>query len=163
MATEPYRLEAVLTLRQRAEDDAKAVLAEKLRALRAEEQELQKRKDDLVAHQKMRAAWMVEAMKEAQKGGNAAEIQRAFRYGERLREEEIDLKERIPPQAEKVGEAQREVDVARGVLVEAQKQKKAIEQHKEQWLLEKKKAREAREEVALDEIAQTIHDRGRRE
>jgi flagellar export protein FliJ len=159
---EPYRLEAVLTLRQRAEDAAKEELARKLQALRKEQQELQKRKDDLTAHQRKRAEWMKEEAKKFAKGAAAVKVQRAGRFGERLREEEIDLKERIPPQQEKVEQAQAEVDLARAALVEAQKQKKAIEQHKDNWLLEKKKVREAREEVAMDEIGQTIHDRARR-
>src|SRR5437870_4919540 len=135
---EPYRLEAVLTLRQKAEDEAKAELARKVKALKVEEDELQKRKEALIAHQRKRAEWMKTQAEEARRGGTAAEIQRAGRYGERLREEEIDLKERIPPQQERVQAALAEVDRARAALVEAQKQKKAIEQHKEQWLLEKK-------------------------
>src|SRR6476659_4226743 len=105
MPAEPYRLEAVLTLRQRAEDDAKEELAKKLRALKAQEDELQKRKDDLKAHQKKRADWMRDQSKKDARHQSAADVQRAGRYGERLRDEEEDLKERIPPQQEKVNAA----------------------------------------------------------
>src|SRR6266581_7377633 len=107
---ELYRLEAVLTLRQKAEDEAKEVLAQKLKALRVEEDALAARKEALAAHQRKRADWMQEQAALASKGQSALEIQRAGRYGERLREEEIDLRERIPPQEEKVQAAQLEVD-----------------------------------------------------
>jgi flagellar export protein FliJ len=158
---EPYRLEAVLTLRQRAEDEAKEELARKLRALRAEEKELQNRKDALAAHQRKRAEWIREQTQSMGKGGAAQEIQRMNRYGERLRDEEQRIADRIPPQEEKVEEAKAAVEVARLALVEAQKQKKAIETHKEDWIRQKKKDREAREELQMDEIGQTIHTRGK--
>jgi flagellar export protein FliJ len=159
---ESYRLEAVLTLRQRAEDEAKEELARKLRALKAEEDELQRRRDALAEHQRRRAAWMKEQIEKAANGALADDLQLAGRYGDRLRDEEIELRDRIPPQEERVEAAKRDVEAARLQLVEAQKQKRAIEQHKEQWVLERKKAREAREEIAMDEIGQAIHDRVRR-
>ena len=99
---EPYRLEAVLTLRQRAEDEAKEELARQLRALRLEEQELQKRREALAAHQRKRAEWVREQTQQLARGGAAQDMQRSTRYGERLRDEETDIQARIPPQLERV-------------------------------------------------------------
>lgn len=161
MPAEPYRLEAVLTLRQKAEDEAKEELARKLRALKDEQDELQRRKDALAGHQAKRASYERERGEAMKRGTTMAEVQRMGRFAERLREEEEDLKERIPPQVEKAAAAQGEVDQARAALVEAQKQKKAIEQHKEKWILEKKHERDAREANQLDELGQVIHQRSK--
>ena len=76
-------------------------------------------------------------------------------YIERLKEQEEAQKEVIENQKRVVLQKKEAVEGARKDLVAASQELKAIEKHKEKWEKALKKEREAKEEQAMDEIAQS--------
>jgi flagellar export protein FliJ len=83
----------------------------------------------------------------------------ANNYIKRLREEEIAFENLIEEQKAVVAEHEGIVAEKRELMIEAHKQLKALEKHKEKFLEQAKKELQAKEEDALDEIAQTIFQR----
>ena len=154
----PYRLQTVLEMRERAEEAAKEAFAAAMRAL-VEEQKKQKEMEEDLARRKVERAQKVAAyLQEALSKGSAANaMQNMNRFEQRLRDEEAQLALDIERQKEVVAQKQKEADEKRGELAEASKEKKAIEKHKEKWSAQVKHERDAREELAQDEVGSALH------
>ena len=81
----------------------------------------------------------------------------AYRFIDRLKEDEADQKGKIDSQKERVREAEKNVQKKQTALVEATRDLKALEKHREKWAKAVRRERALKEEDQLDEIAQTIH------
>ncbi len=152
-----YRLETVLELRKRAEEEAKHAFADAMKALAEAKAELQRLVDDLARRKAERKRKVDAYLKEMMaKGMGAMAVQGMGSYEKRLRAEEDEVAAQIEVQKGKVAEAEAFAETRRAALAEAAKEVKAIEKHKEKFLKQKKAEREAREELAGEEIGNAL-------
>ncbi len=164
MAKPPeYRLQTLLELRERHKQEAERALGEALAAHKAALDKQKSMEDELAHMITRREQKKREYSEKAMRGEmSAQDVVSANDYIKRLREREELQKEAIEEQKLVVAEKQRALDAAREALVKASAELKALEKHKEKFLEECKKARQAKEEDAMDELAQQIFMRGER-
>ena len=155
MAT--YRLQALLEIRERAEEEAKNAFAQATRALREEQQLLEALEQELEAMIQDRHRRREEYARKLACGEMKVTDQAsAYRFIDRLKEREQEQRGKIDAQREQVREAEKHLRLAQEALVLATQDLKALVKHKEKWAEELRKARQLREEDNLDEIAQVI-------
>ena len=160
-ALPPYRLQALVEIRERKKEAAEQHLGACTKALQAEEQKLQEMEAELQRMVQKRLEIRREYMEKAMRGEVSA--QKAIDtnvYGRRLEELEADQKEAIAGQQQVIEARKEDVAQARQQLVAATQELKALEKHREQWLDEIRRERARKEEEALDELAQNIFLRG---
>ncbi len=159
MAVKPdYRLQALVTLRERRKEEAERFLGVKLAELAAEQKRQKEMEDELERMIAKREAKMREYAEKSMKGMMAAQdVVGANVYIERLKEQEEAQENAIEGQKQVVAQKKDEVDDARKQVVLATQDLKALEKHKEKWAAEVRKEQENREEAVMDEIAQTIY------
>lgn len=153
-----YRLQTVLEMRERAEEEAKQAFAQAMVALKKAKDALLVLEDDLKKRQQERKAKVRAFMDEVMaKGVRTGGLSSLNRFEERLKDEEELVKLEIERQKDVVAEAERVLEARRVDMAEAAKEKKAIEKHKETWAKEVKHARELREDLVQEEIGNTLH------
>jgi len=155
MAT--YRLQALLEIRERAEEEAKNAFADATRALREEEQvlaDLERELEEMIEDRLRRREDY--ANKLANGEMKVTDQAAAYRYIDRMKEKEQEQRGKIDGQRENVRDAEKHLKLAQDALVQATQDLKALVKHKEKWAAELKKQRQMREEENLDEIAQVI-------
>ncbi|MFN7135027.1 MAG: flagellar assembly protein FliH [Myxococcales bacterium] len=153
-----YRLETLLELRKRAEDEAKNAYAEAQKALTAAKQEQQRLEDDLARRKQERKAKVKAYLDELMaKGKGALAVQGMGSYEKRLRAEEDEVAQQIEAQKQVVAEREAEAEQKRMALAEAAKEVKAIEKHKEKFVKQVRHEREMREELAGEEIGNALY------
>lgn len=154
----PYRLQTLLEIRERAKEAAEQAFAAAMQALAAERQKLKELEEDLERRKMERKqkvmAHLAEVMK---KGSGAGGLKMMNRFEERLKDEEAQCALEIDRQKEAVKAAEELVELKRHEMAEAAKELKAIEKHKETWKAEIKKERDAREDLAQEEIGNALH------
>lgn len=163
MSNSKYRLQTLLEIRERAEEDAKQVFAQAMAQLNQEKQTLKDMQDELermIADRHRRREEY--AQKLASGEMKVTDQAAAYRYIDRLKEKEAEQKGRIDGQRENVREAEKQLKRAQDALIVATQDLKALEKHKENWQTQVKKERAAREADMLDEIAQTIYQQKNR-
>ena len=158
MAPKPdYRLQALLDLRERKKEEAEKALGE---ALAAHKRELAKQKEmqaELARMAAKREQRKREYAEKAMRGEmSAQDVVTANTYIDRLKEQEEAQKNAIEGQKAIVAQKQQEVDAARVALTKAMQDQKALEKHKEKFVEDWKKEVQAKEEEAMDELAQSI-------
>lgn len=153
-----YRLQTVLEMRERKEQEAQEAFAQALREVKAAQDEQARMESELVERKQERARKVQEYLQKALNSGSAANAMQSMnRYEARLRDEEAELAGRIELQKEEVERLEREAEGKRLELLEATKEKKAVEKHKEKWAKQVKAERATREETNQDEIGQALH------
>lgn len=158
MAVKPeYRLQTLLQLRERKKEDAERYLAQCLNALRAEQDRLREMEEELERMVAKREAKIREYSEKAMRGElDARGVTSANVYVERLKEQEEAQKNAIEGQKAVVAQKEEDVRGARSDLTVAMQELKALEKHREKWEEQLKKEELARQEAAMDEVAQTI-------
>jgi flagellar export protein FliJ len=152
-----YRLQALVTLRERKKEETERFLGLKLNELKQEQQRQKEMEEELERMIAKREAKMREYAEKSMKGMMAAQdVVGANLYIERLKEQEEAQENTIEGQKQVVAQKKDEVEEARKNVVLATQDLKALEKHKEKWAQQVKKEREAKEEDVMDEIAQTI-------
>ena len=153
-----YRLQTLLGIRERKEEEAKQAFAEAMQAVFKAQEEQKRLEADLLQRQQSRKQKIADYMKEIlAKGTGAGGISAMNTFENRLKDEEalvalqIEKQKGVVKAAEKVRE-QRRLDMA-----EAAKDKKAIEKHKEHWAKDVKHQRDQREELTQEEIGSALH------
>lgn len=155
-----YRLQALLQLRERAEEEAKEVFAEATAALRAEEARLEELKEELQRMIEDRHRRRDEyAHKLASGEMKISDQAGAYRFLDRMKEAEYEQQARIDAQLEAIEAAERYLKQTQDALIAATQDLKALLKHKETWEAERKRIRQQKEEDQLDEIAQMIFQR----
>lgn len=153
-----YRLEVLREMRERAEEAAKQAFSEATQALVKEKAELKRLEDDLERRKQERKAkvhnYLADVMARGVGAGGMAQLNR---FEERLKDEEAEVALEIERQKEVIKEAEALVEQRRREMAEAAKELKAIEKHKEKWQSEVKKERESKEELAQEEIGNTLY------
>lgn len=154
----PYRLQVLLDIRTKAEDEAKEAFSVAIRALEQEKQTLAKLQQDLErrkAERKARVAAFIEEV--TKKGGGITGFQQMGRFEERLKDEETQAALEIERQKEAVVEAEQVVDERRLEMAEAAKERKAIEKHRDTWKAQVRKELMTKEEMTQEEIGSVLH------
>lgn len=152
-----YRLQALLEIRERAEEAAKQAFADAQQALRAEEETLEQFKQelkDMVADRLRRREEYSQKLASGEM--KITDQSSAYRFLDRLKEKETDQKFKIEGQKENVRLAEMQVKRAQDELIAATQDLKALLKHKEKWEQKLKKERQQRENDMLDEIGQVI-------
>jgi flagellar export protein FliJ len=152
-----YRLQALLDMRERKKEEAEKNLGLALGALKAEQDKQKKMEEELERMMEKREQKKREYAEKAMRGQMAAaDVVGANVYLERLKEQEEAQKNAIEGQKAVVAQKQQEVDQAREALTKAMQDLKSLEKHKEKFTDAWKKEVAAKEEEALDELAQQI-------
>lgn len=154
----PYRLQALLDIRTRAEDEAKEAFSAAVKACEVEKQKLATMEKDLARKKVERKAKVAAFLEEmTAKGGGVTAFQQMGRFENRLKDEEVQLALEIDQQRDAVEQAEKVVEQRRADMATAAMEKKAIEKHKEGWVAEVKKERQQREDLNQEEIGNTLH------
>lgn len=153
----PYRMQTLLEIRERAEEDAKQAFSAAVQALHKEQQELKRLAEDLERRKKERAQRVEEYLQNIlKKGTGVAGMNGMYRFEARLKDEEAQVALDIERQKLAVKTAERLVEQRRQEMAEAAKELKAIQKHKEKWAKEVKREREIREDLAGEEIGNAL-------
>ncbi len=153
-----YRLQTLLEIRERAEEEAKTAFAEAMKAAEKEKVALRKLEEDLSRRKAERKQKVQEFLAGVMKNGvGANNIKSMNSFENRLKDEEAQLGLEIERQKENVRQAEEVVEVRRLEMADAAKEKKAIEKHKDKWSTEVRKERMAKEELNQEEIGNTLH------
>jgi flagellar export protein FliJ len=154
----PYRLQALLDIRTRAEDEAKEAFSAAVKACEVEKRTLATMEQDLARKKAERQAKVAAFLEEmTAKGGGITAFQQMGRFENRLKDEEAQLALDIDRQRDAVEQAEKLVEQRRADMATAAMEKKAIEKHKETWVAEVRKERAQREELTQEEIGNTLH------
>lgn len=152
-----YRLQALLTIKQRMKKKAEIALARALKALMDAKEKLKKlerEKEEIVE------AWK-EARKEMKRkvatGVMIGEGNVYVNYLRKLKEDEEKKEQEIEDQKGVVEEAEAAVKVARKEYIEACKELRVMEKHKELWEKKLKAEISRKEEREMDELGNVIH------
>ena len=159
MAKQPdYRLQTLLGLREKAKSEAERHLGDCLRILKEEEERLEQMRAELRRMIASREAKSRDYAEKQMRGEMSAQAMiGAQAYIERMKELEEGQERAIEGQERVVENKNDDVNNARGLLVEANQELKALEKHKEKWAEKVKKEQRAKEEADLDELAQTMY------
>lgn len=162
MKPKKYRLETVLGIRGRARDEAARAVAQRMQALQAAEEELSRRQLKLRNCYEQQMKSQNAMNEEVRKGTQARSIIAHQNFLSDLRRVEAELKADVEKQANAVSRAEKDLTAAREKLVEAARELKSIEVHKENWKVTERKETERREDKISDEIGAILHGRRKR-
>ncbi|MCB9654204.1 MAG: hypothetical protein H6729_08770 [Deltaproteobacteria bacterium] len=153
-----YRLQALLQIRERAEEQAKEAFARAVQQVREEEaflKELEGELQRMIEDRHRRRKEYSDKLASGQM--KILDQAAASRFVERLKELEAEQQGRIDGQRDTVREAEKLAKRAQDALIAASQDLKALVKHKEKWAEERRRERMMKDEEMLDEIAQTIH------
>ena len=153
-----YRLQTVLEIRERAEEEAKQAFSAAAQALAKAQEALKKLEEDLERRKRERKAKVEAHLAEIMAKGSTglSSMTSMNRFEQRLKDEEAELALDIDRQKDEVKSAEELLEQRRAAMADAAKEKKAIEKHKDKWVAEVKKVREDREELAREEIGNAL-------
>lgn len=154
----PYRLQALLDIRTKAEDEAKEAFSAAVKAAEKEKKhlvELQQTLERMKVERKAKVQAFLNEM--TAKGGGINGFQQMGRFEARLKDEEAQQALDVERQKEAVVQAEKLVEQRRAEMAEAAKEKKAIEKNKEAFLKQVRAERMAKEELNQEEIGNALH------
>ncbi len=154
-----YRLQTVLSIRSRAKDEAARFVALRLEQLAQTEEELTRRQRNLQMCFEKQNRTQTVMNDQLNKGIQAKGVISHRVFLKDLREQETELKASVEQQKNAVKRAENEVETAREKLIEAAKELKAIEVHKETWQTAERIEENRREQKIGDEIGSILHGR----
>lgn len=159
MAVKKYRLEPVLGAREQVKREAERFLAARMAQLAEAEEELARREREVESCRARQAAARAE-MLEAMSGGAAAARALAHRtHLSDLRAREEELRAVAEEQRGVVARCETELERARAALVEAAREVRVIEKHRENWRERERRETARREQKINDEIGAILHER----
>jgi len=154
----PYRLQTLLEIRQRAKEAAEQAFSEAVREVTRQEKEQQKLERDLEQRKAERKHKVELYLQEIMaRGAGVSGMNSMNRYELRLKDEEAQVALEIERQKEVVKRAKKAMEEKRQEMAQAAMDLKAIEKHKEKWQKEVRVARDAREDLAQEEIGNALH------
>ena len=159
VATKKYKLQPVLGVREQAKREAERLLAARLAQLAEAEEEMARRAREVEACRERQAGARAE-MFEAMSEGAAASRALAHRtHLADLRAREEGLRAATEEQRAVVARCEAESERARAALVEAAREVRVIEKHKENWRERERRETARREQKLNDEIGAILHER----
>ena len=156
MANGPaYRLQVLFEMREKAKDESEEIYAEKKRAVVVEEKKLEEMKLHLKEMVQKRQDKKTEYAERTRRGEYTInQIQGNDRHIEKLKQQEAAYQVEIDRQQERVAEAERIAEEAMQYMIKCTQDYKALEKHKEKWAKQVKREAAAKEEEAVEDIAQ---------
>lgn len=154
----PYRLQALLDIRTKAEDEAKEAFSAAVKDAEKQKKQLatmQQQLERMKVERKAKVQAFLEEM--TKKGGGINGFQQMGRFEQRLKDEEAQFALDVERQKEVVVQADKLVEQRRAEMAEAAKEKKAIEKNKEAFLKQVRAERMAKEELNQEEIGNALH------
>jgi len=154
-----YRLQTLLEIRERAEEAAKQAFSEAAQAFHAQKKKLEELQAELRRRKEERQE-KVRAHRESVFSSHALQanaFEQFEHFEKRLKEEEAKLELEVQAQEAQTKRAQQKMEQKRWEMAEAAKEKKTIEKHKEKWAQQVRYERQMREELAQEEIGNTLH------
>ncbi|MET0622313.1 MAG: flagellar FliJ family protein [Pyrinomonadaceae bacterium] len=159
MSGKKYRLEPVLGAREQAKREAERLLAARMAQLAGAEEELARREREVESCRARQASARAE-MLQTMSGGAAAARALAHRtHLADLRAQEEELRAAVEEQRGVVARCEAEVERARAALVEAAREVRVIEKHRENWRERERRDTARREQKINDEIGAILHER----
>jgi flagellar export protein FliJ len=152
-----YRLQALLTIKQRMKKKAEIALALAIKALleaKKKLEKLEKEKEEIIE------AWKLarkEMKSKVATGVMIGEGNVYVNYLRKLKEDEEKKEQEIEDQKGVVEEAETAVKTARKEYIEACKELRVMEKHKELWEKKIKAEISRKEEREMDELGNVIH------
>lgn len=157
MAKQKYRLQALLTIRQRMKKRAEVALAKAIIALKEAREKLDSLKDEkkeIIERWKEARADMKRSM---DFGGHVGVGNRHVNFMRKLKEDEEKKQEEIEDQELVIEDCEAKVALARREYIEAAKQLQVMEKHKELWQKKINDELSRKEAKEMDELGATIH------
>jgi flagellar export protein FliJ len=154
----PYRLQALLEIRTKAEDEAKDAFSAAIKESEKEKKQLASmiaKLEKMKVERKAKVQAFLQEM--TAKGGGISGFQQMGRFEQRLKDEEAQFALEVERQKEVVIQAEKLVEQRRAEMAEAAKEKKAIEKNKEAWAKQVRAERMAKEEMNQEEIGNVLH------
>lgn len=159
MAGPKYRLQPVLGVREQLKREAERLLASRVAQLAEAEEELARRVRAVDACLARQAAARAEMFGEMGGGAAAARALTHRIHLADLRAQEEALRGAVEEQRGAVARSEAEVERARAALVEAAREVRVIEKHREGWQERQKRESARREQKLNDEIGAILHER----
>jgi flagellar export protein FliJ len=159
MAGKKYRLEPVLNVREQAKREAERLLAARIGQLERAEQELARREREVELCRERQAAARAEMLEEMCDGAAANRALAHRTHLADLRLIEGELVAAVEEQKGVVARCEAEVEKARAALVEAAREVRVIEKHREVWRERERRELARREQKLNDEIGAILHER----
>jgi hypothetical protein len=156
MAKPNYRLQMVLEIRKKAQEQAARITAEKRRVLVEAEAELLRRQDEVKACRRQQMAARNQMYMEAAQGIHAGQwlIHRTHLADLKGLEQQLVAAEE--EQRTAVGRAESELERAIAGFIEASRQARMIETHKESWQEQTQRQAELQQQKVSDEIGSLL-------
>lgn len=153
-----YRLQVLVTLKEKAKKRAEIALARAIIALKAEEEKLKKLEEDKVKLEERIAKERREMHNEVAGGGaRAKDPQVRLNFLRKLKEDLEELERNIERQKEVIAQAKLKVARCRQDYILAAQDLNMMEKHKELWLKKAMRVLDARENKMLNELGLVIH------
>lgn len=153
-----YRLQTLLDIRTKAEDQAKEGFSHAVKVAEQEKKKLVGLTAGLERRRAERTAKVQVFLDEmTQKGGGITAYQQMKRFEDRLKDEESLAELEIDEQKAVLADAEKVVEQRRAEMAEAAMAKKAIEKHKETWKKQVRFELQQREEMNQEEIGNALH------
>lgn len=152
-----YRLQALLTIKRREKERAESALAVAIKELneaRKLEKKLIKEKEEIIKKWREARSDMSKTMTAGSSifDGNVHE-----NYLRKLKEDQKDKEKEIEEQKEVVKEAEEAVAAARREYIDASKELRVMEKHKELWRKKLEKEISRKEEREFNDLGNVIH------
>jgi len=158
MQISPYRLQPVLDVREKKEEEAKINFASAQNTL---QQEMKKEKilkeEQKSIQQKQQDTYQQLSNKLSQSPMKITEFTLYQTYKKGLNNQEIKVIEKITLQQQEIKKAQLKVDSARQKFIKASKDRQVIEKHKEKWVEKIKHEIDQKEQKEQDEIGNVLY------
>lgn len=157
MAATKYRLQALLTIKENEKKRAEFALAVAIKELneaRKREEELEKEKEEIIENWKNARDNMAKGIGP---GSSIFDGTVHTNFLRKLKDDEKEKEKEIEEQKEVVSEAEEAVSEARRDYIDAAKEFKVMEKHKELWNKKIQKEISRREERELNDLGNTIH------
>jgi flagellar export protein FliJ len=159
MSGKKYRLQPVLGAREQAKREAERRLAARLAQLAEAEEELARRSREVETCRGRQASARDEMLEAMREGAAAASVLAHRTHLADLRAQEENLRAAVEEQKGVVARCEAESERARAALVEAAREVRVIEKHKENWRERERRETARREQKLNDEIGAILHER----
>lgn len=154
---EKYRLQVLLTVKQRMKKRAEIRLAQAIKKLNEEKKKLEQLEEEL---EEIRKKWKQARLEMKSKLAGGALVGKGnvhVNYLRRLEEDEKTKLEEIEDQKQAIEEATEKVAQARREYIDASRELQVMEKHKELWQKKVRGELSRREAHRLNELGNTIH------
>ncbi len=152
-----YPLEQLVAIKQKRQEEAEKVLAEKKSILAQEQQKLttlEKKRDEVKEHYKAKLDQFREKL---DAGTGTDKIQQMKQYLKLVAEDLKVEEQKVQAQMKVVASANTQVELARQDLFKKQKDVEKLKIHYKEWKHEEYRISEQKEGVASDEMGSAMH------